>query len=301
MAFMSRRSASAAGKIILSGEYAVVFGKKGIAIASESNMIISLDESQKDDGLTVVWNQNIVDPIWTVYAQKVATAIVERTQPLSGTLVIENRLPLGKGMGSSTALIVAMCRCILGTDCKETALAIENELNPGNSGIDFAVIWEERPILFSRGKAPEVIELPEHLLAGSSLIDTGKPNETTPELVGWVKEKYAAELQQARVENPLPLIQGKPRKMGAGFLPAADKKNQTMKAIETIGNCTERILSGEPLKNVMRDHHRAQVSLGVVPERAQKIIADIEAKGGAAKVIGAGGRTGGGGMVLALP
>ncbi len=271
MAFMSRRSASAAGKIILSGEYAVVFGKKGIAISSKSNMIISLDESQKDDGLTVVWNQNIVDPVWTVYAQKVATAIVERTQPLSGTLVIENRLPLGKGMGSSTALIVAMCRCMLGTDCKETALAIENELNPGNSGIDFAVIWEERPILFSRGKAPEVIELPEHLLAGSSLIDTGKPNETTPELVSWVRQRYEA------------------------------GESSVVKAIETIGNCTERILSGEPLKNVMHDHHQAQVALGVVPEATQKIIADIEAKGGAAKVIGAGGRTEGGGMVLAIP
>ncbi len=297
---MPTRSATASGKIILSGEYAVVFGKKGIAIASESNMIISLDESQKNDGLTVVWSQSITDPVWTLYAQKVATAIIERTQPLSGTLVIENNIPLGKGMGSSTALIIAMCRCMLGTDCEATALAIENELNPGNSGIDFAVIWEERPILFSRGKTPEVIELPEHLLAGSRLIDTGKPNETTPELVGWVKEKYAAELQQTRVENPLPLIQGELRKMGAGFLPAVDKKNQTIEAIETIGNCTERILSGEALKSVMHDHHRAQVALGVVPEHAQKIIADIEAAGGAAKVIGAGGRTGGGGMVLAI-
>ncbi len=102
-------TASACGKIILSGEYAVVFGKKGIAIASESKMIISLNESRKNDGLTVVWNQKIMDPVWTLYAQKVATAIIERTQPLSGTLMIENNLPLGKGMGSSTSLIVAMC------------------------------------------------------------------------------------------------------------------------------------------------------------------------------------------------
>ncbi len=264
-------TASACGKIILSGEYAVVFGKKGIAIASESKMIISLNESRKNDGLTVVWNQKIMDPVWTLYAQKVATAIIERTQPLSGTLMIENNLPLGKGMGSSTSLIVAMCRCILGTDCEATALAIENELNPGNSGIDFAVIWEERPILFFKGQDPEVIELPEYLLAGSSLIDTGKPNETTPELVSWVRQRYESE------------------------------DSSVVKAVETIGLCTERILSGEPLRNVMRDHHRAQVVLGVVPESTQKIIADIEINGGAAKVIGAGGRTGGGGMVLSIP
>jgi mevalonate kinase len=42
------------------------------------------------------------------------------------------------------------------------------------------------------------------------------------------------------------------------------------------------------------------VKLGVVPETVQKLIENIEKTGGVAKVIGAGGRTGGAGIVLAL-
>lgn len=272
--------ASASGKIILSGEYAVVFGKRGIAIPSELRINISLSESQKNDGLTIAFVPSPlgggagvgvgVEDRWIKYAEKVTANIIERTTPLAGTLTIENNLPLGKGMGSSTSLVIAMCRCILRADCREIALAIENKVNPGNSGIDFAVISEEKPILFSKNNVPEVIELPKNLLTGISLIDTGTPNEATPELVAWVRTRYEA---------------GEPT---------------VLEAIDTIGRCTERILAGEALKTVMRDHHRAQIALGVVPEKTQKIIAEIESKGGSAKVLGAGGRTGGGGMVLAL-
>ena len=70
--------------------------------------------------------------------------------------------------------------------------------------------------------------------------------------------------------------------------------------LKTIGNCTERLVRGEPLDAVMRDHNRAQITLGVVPPDVEKLIAAIEQIGGAGKVIGAGSRTGGAGMVLAL-
>ena len=53
-------------------------------------------------------------------------------------------------MGSSTAIVVALARCFLGENCKEEALAIEDIINKGHSGLDFAVIWEERPIRYSR-------------------------------------------------------------------------------------------------------------------------------------------------------
>ncbi|MBI2523739.1 hypothetical protein HYW11_00780, partial [Candidatus Peregrinibacteria bacterium] len=72
------------------------------------------------------------------------------------------------------------------------------------------------------------------------------------------------------------------------------------RALQTIGHCTERLIAGESPLIVFSDHHRAQVALGVVPELVQKLIADIEQTGGAAKVIGAGGRISGGGMVFAL-
>ncbi|MDD5056201.1 MAG: hypothetical protein PHZ00_08130 [Candidatus Peribacteraceae bacterium] len=266
---------SACGKIILSGEHAVVLGYPGIAVPTNERMSVTLENSGGTD-LRIHWPD--VSDKWLKYGEKIVTAIRRfslgnpsaRLQAKGGILRIKTDLPLGKGMGSSTALVIALCRCLLGNDCRSEAVKIEDEMNPNHSGIDFAVIWEEKPIFFRKGAAPKRINLTANILKESRLIDTGTPNEPTPELVAWVRSRFEA-----------------------GEIPVCN-------AIETIGRCTERIVAGEPLKPVIRDHHRAQIALGVVTSEAQKIIAEIEKKGGAAKVLGAGARTGGGGMVLRL-
>ncbi len=260
---MESRSASASGKIILSGEYAVLLGKRAVAVPADKQLTVSF-VPKRTGGITIVWKD--APPHWIEYTERVLRELEAATGPLHGTVTIESGLPLGKGMGSSTALVIATARCLLGGDSEAIARRTEDAVNPGHSGLDFAVIWNGKPTLFERGRPPETIELPQGILEGSQLIDTGTPNETTPELVAWVRSR------QAKLKQP----------------------------IETIGQCTERLLRGEPLKEIMRDHHRAQVALGVVPEVVQKKIAMIEAAGGSAKVLGAGARMGGGGMVLVL-
>ena len=123
-----------------------------------------------------------------------------------------------------------------------------------------------QPVYFQKDRGAVPIGLPGEVLQNAILVDTGAPNETTPELVKWIRSR--------------------------------EKENA--EAIELIGTCTERLAKGESVKEVIRDHHRAQVMLGVVPPHVAGFIAAIEKLGGAAKVIGAGGRTGGGGMVLAV-
>lgn len=264
---MDQASASASGKIILSGEYAVVFGKRGIAIPSSMSIDVRFTPHKNDP--IIEWEREETRASSTAYAKNVAEEIREHSGR-TGTFRIGGMLPIGKGMGASTAIVIAMCHAAIGEDCKEVAQAIEDTVNPGHSGLDFAVIWNEAPLVFRKKENPVPIAIDLSFLRSTKLIDTGAPEETTPELVSWVRTRYES---------------GEP---------------ETIRAIETIGNCTERILSGEPLKNVMRDHHRAQIALGVVPQNAQEIIARIEKDGGAAKIIGAGGRTGGGGMVLKL-
>lgn len=276
-ALQKKHTSSASGKIILSGEYAVVFGYRGIAIPSERRVHISFIQKQKNDASTIDWHDETANDHLREYAQKIALLITEKTG-ITGQFTIENHLPLGKGMGSSTAFVIAITKSALGDDCEQIAREIEDTVNPGNSGLDFTVIWHEKPVLFKRGSEPDFIDLPKNLLQGMTLIDTGTPNEPTPELVAWIRSKYPA----AGTPGP-----GEPTKI--------------FNAITSIGNCTERILKGEPIKDVMKDHHRAQVALGVVPEATQKIIAGIEKKGGVAKVIGAGAKTGGGGMVMVVP
>jgi len=266
------RCASACGKIILSGEYAVVFGFPGIAIPAPLRVTATFMENPHLHDIIVDWD---TDAEWTAYVQEIINCCISIGSVHAGTLRIKNSIPLGKGMGSSTALVIAITKCLLGEECKNEAQRIENALNPGGSGIDFAVIWNEKPILFRKGSDSETIELPDNFLSNTMLLDSGAPDQQTPELVAWISDRYTKDMN----------VKG---------------------AIETIGECTEKIIatskkiSYDSLQRIIRAHHNAQESLGVVTEEAKNMIKKIEQEGGSAKVVGAGGRTGGSGMVLAV-
>jgi mevalonate kinase len=207
------------------------------------------------------------DGVWLSTARKIIKLIEARVGPLSGKLKIQNTLPLGKGMGSSTAIVIALARCFLGNNCKDEALAIENIINKGHSGIDFAAIWEERPIIITGGRY-EFTDLPKTLQNGF-LFDTGVPVEPTSVILQRLKKRFP-------------------------------KEKILMDSLEIIGNCTERLLSGENPLAVFPDHHRGQVGLGVVPPQVRSLIEKIEQSGGAAKAARSGGKTGGVGMVFAV-
>ncbi|MBI3619442.1 hypothetical protein HY213_05425 [Candidatus Peregrinibacteria bacterium] len=263
---MSARTVSVSGKIILSGDHAVVSGLPGIAMPSRQRMTVTFEE--RDSGtLEVRCDPSMTHPAWQNYLDH----IVRESEKIAdrkwfGTITIESDIPIGKGMGSSTSAVIAIARCLFGEGCENHAQQIEDAVNPGNSGLDFAVIWNNRPLRFQRGHEPKDIALPSSLAQEMILIDTGTPSETTPQLVAWVQSC----------------------------------KSELLPHLETIGRCTERIDRGEPLASVIPDHHRAQIALGVVPQPVQALIGAIEQEGGVAKVIGGGGRTGGGGIVLAL-
>jgi|SRR3989344_4474404 len=257
------RTSFAPGKIILSGEYAVLFGFPGIAVPVSHGIKATFKEDASCKGVEI---EDAANTAVRAYIEKIV-AVCGKNQPnLCGQLSIRSTIPFGKGLGSSTALVVAITRALIGEDARETAVAIEDALNPGNSGLDFNVIWENAPILFRKGTAPKHSDLPSVQLQNSTLSDTGLPSESTAQLVAWVRSR------EKELREPLSII----------------------------GNCTERLVQGEQLESVMRDHHRAQVALGVVPSEVQKLIVEIERGGGSAKVIGAGARTGSAGMVLAV-
>ena len=259
-------TAFAPGKIILSGEYSMVFGHPGIAVPTKMGMHVSFQEATDTHGIEIQWDDLANYTSWRQYIKAILQRCTKRKNIPSGLLEIKNKIPLGKGMGSSTALVIAVTKCLLESKCEEDALTIEDELNFGHSGMDFSVIWLNEPIHFSKKEGPRPITLPENALSGAFLVDTGKPNETTVDLVAWIRER----------------------------------EQKVSGALDTIADCAKRLAEGEELHTVMQDHHKAQVELGVVPEKVQTFISEIENKGGSAKVIGAGGRTGGGGMVLAL-
>lgn len=303
---MQKTIGLAVGKIILSGEYAVVFGYPGIAVPAPFTVTATFYATPHDT-LTITYsgidNEAYLHRILAEVQKHTGPYLIGR-QALHGHLTIKNTIPIGRGMGSSTALVIAICRCLLGhiplpfkgedkgEGYKQIALSIENAVNPGHSGLDFEVIWNEQPLLFQKGKPPQLLGTTINrlivILSSAVLIDTGNPKEMTAELIAWVKENSLSLRERARVRG----------------------------ATQAIAHCTERLLAGESPFTVFPDHHRAQVALGVVPKPVQDLIAEIESSGGVAKVIGAGGRSsegmkipsearsaeprGGGGMVLAL-
>jgi len=265
---MPRTVAHACGKIIVSGNISNSFGKRALAVPVDMHITAIWDKSENNqEGLRIVWAGRKKNGVWLTTARKIIKLIEARVGRLSGNLTIRNTIPLGKGVGSSTAIVVALARCFLGRNCKDEALAIEDVINKAHSGIDFAAIWEERPILIKSGKYT-CTDLPKQLQHGF-LVDTGRPVVPTSIILQRLKERSSSE-----------------RKL--------------RDSLETIGNCTERLLSGEDPLTVFPDHHRGQVGLGVVPPRVRKLIEMIEQSGGAAKAARSGGDTGGVGMVFAV-
>ncbi|MCA9362553.1 hypothetical protein KC906_04210, partial [Candidatus Kaiserbacteria bacterium] len=169
------KTISAPGKIILSGEYAVLYGYSGIAVPAPLSVSVSFTPGDEDD-IVCDWEAN---DEWTEYVQDIINHCVALGNIEPGALHIENQIPLGKGMGSSTAFVIAIAKCLLGDDCKEQAMVIEDAVNPGHSGLDFAVIWNNTPVVFRRGEDPKQIDLPADLLRGALLIDTGTPDQQT--------------------------------------------------------------------------------------------------------------------------
>jgi|TARA_Y100000310_G_C20697849_1_gene827006 mevalonate kinase len=261
---------SASGKIILTGEYAVVFGYPGIAIPSPLNVTSEFEEDRNCDGIEVEWEEIKGDANWNAYLKDILNQIQRfKGKIIQGRLKITNEIPLGKGMGSSTSLIIAISKCFLGNKSKSEALAIEKSLSPHNSGIDFNVIWENSPILYKKEEGFTPIELPDDILKDAILIDTGKPNETTSELVDIVTK-----------------------------LRESDPKIED--ALKQIAECTQRLIDKDDFESIIKDNYQSQLLLGIVPKPVQDLIAEIESSGGSAKVLGAGGRTGGGGMALVI-
>lgn len=265
---MLRKVGHACGKIILSGNMANRFGKRALAVPVDMYVTVTWEKSDNPkEGVRIVWAGQKADGVWITTARKIIKLIEAHVGRLSGKLTIRNTLPLGKGMGSSTAIVVALARCFLGENCKDEALAIEDIINKGHSGMDFAAIWEERPIVIQRNSY-QFTEVPTGLQRGF-LVDTGLPAAPTSIIVQRLKKRVLRE-------------------------------KILMDSVETIGNCTERLLSGEDPLTVFPDHYRGQVNLGVIPPRVRSLIEKIQRSGGAAKAARLGGATGGVGMVFAV-
>lgn len=203
-------------------------------------------------------------------------------------LKIESQIPPGAGLGTSatTALVVAgAITLFLGKDFNrdviyQIACVIEHRKHGHISGGDISapcfgnLIWFRKETDEFRIIQPLSFSINKKFTENFVLIDSGKPQESTGEMVALVRklQKEQPNLLNKFLENQEMLV-----------------KN----LLTVIKNSNE-----SEFINIIKEGERNLESVGVVSPYVQSIIRQIEKSGGAGKICGAGGKTKATGILL---
>lgn len=194
--------------------------------------------------------------------------------PRSGVdIALDSELPFGSGLGSSAAVILTLLKGLQPSADPETLrrLAHQGEQfqHGRSSGLDVVTCLYETLVSGQNGEFhPVSLSGP---LPPFRLYHAGKPQSTTGECVALVREQHPA---------------------GHGIWAHFETTTLAMHAAVLAHDLNA-------FREAVRANHALLVEIGVVPEPVQKAVHAIEAMGGAAKICGAGSIHGpGAGTVL---
>lgn len=209
-------------------------------------------------------------------------------------ITVTSGLPAGSGLGSSAAVaaatIGALMKAVKGlwnpVRIHELAHEVEKIAHGNPSGADVTavvyggLVWFRKEFEFLRS----IWSLPlgQYTIPRFFAIDTGKPQESTKEMVKVVASKMLSPSTSLRVNNRTKIEQI-----------FSDQERQTKRLILALRSADTK----ELVATIMQGEHNLE-QLGVVGQKAQRVIRDIESSGGAAKISGAGGVRGGSGILL---
>ena len=303
--------AIAPGKLILSGEHSVVYDRPAVAMAIDRSVVATIEDA--DDGrisfdlpgmdereaFTLLALRDFKRRAITNYhlfleGQLGICEVLYKPVDLfkfgfitlldglhrsldSGVVIkLKSNLPVGSGMGSSAASVLSELRAMghyLRVDFKpewyyEFSLESEKLQHGHPSGVDSYISLYGGCAAFEKGKAQSV-PLPRMQMF---LVETGSPETSTGECVVQVKEQFENDQIWDDFESITREVENAVRENNEGLMRA-----------------------------LLRENHRLLCRIGVVPEKVQRFVADVEAAGGVAKICGAGSIRGDpGGVVLVL-
>jgi len=299
------------GKLILSGEHSVVYGKPSVAMAIDRSVTATIEESREGevvfdlpdinerDSFTLLALQDFKRRTLNNYRQFLDGDLgirdvlhkpvdlfkfgfitlldgVHRKLDSGIVIKLKSNLPLGSGMGSSAASVLSELRALghyLRIDFRpewayEFSMEAEKLQHGHPSGVDSYISLHGGCATFENGEA-QSIPLPRMQMY---LVETGVPDVTTGECVVQVKEQF----ENDRIWN--------------------DFEDVTREVEQAVRKNDDALM-----RSLLRENHRLLCRIGVVPEKVQQFVGDVEAAGGAAKVCGAGSVRGeNGGVVLVL-
>jgi mevalonate kinase len=298
MKIMAKTQSVAPGKLILSGEHSVVYGNPALVMATNRYVtttvqpqaasqitfhfpdlkgacnltfekLIQVKNRLRENYQRFIENHlNIGDVLQEPIelAQFVLSLLLEAagiTSLKRMNINIQSDIPMGCGMGSSAAAILSMLSAIahylqislspeLFFNLAQTA---ENIQHGHSSGLDLlssmrgGCLYVKKDTISPR--TPPALPL--------YIMNTGQPQVTTGDCVATVAPYF----NQTDIGNDF-----------AAVTDAMDQAFQCNKMSDVI--------------TAIRENHKLLNTIGVVPLKEQQMIADIEQKGGAAKISGAG-------------
>lgn len=301
----------APGKIILSGEHAVVHGHPALVMAIDRYMTVSIQPTQHNDILLklsdlgqehrlpiiqllglkkniaenynqfragvlpikkVLKNENeLIHFALGLFLEKVATYSLRGMKIELKSTILPNA-----GMGSSAALIVSILLALFYYFEEPFTLADFYQMS---------LVVENLQHGFSSG-----LDLKASLQGGMLYFKNHTVSERmVPDFTFFLaytgKSLYST---GECIEKTAPFF--KKKAMGRDFEAVTTAFDQAL-ALEDF----------QTLKHVMRENHRLLLKIGVVPRRVQAFVHSIEKNGGAAKISGAGSIAGdGAGIVIIL-
>ena len=282
---------SAPGKIILSGEHSVVYGKPAFVTAVNLRLSVTIHECkpQIKDKPSDSEGKKIHEAVMKIedtvinYLQKQT-----KLKKKSFSYFYKSDIPIGSGMGSSAAFCVATVAALLHfyTGCEHDKQIINSLAYQGEkyfhgmpSGVDVSascfggLIFYRKEFEFLKNISSLNFKIPKKIQDQLILIDSGQPVESTEQMVKHVGKRYN--------ENP--------------------------KLIETVLNTMEKLTKRMVVSIVKEDmrlfqetvqeNQKELENLGIVSKQTSELLKNLQAYG-VGKVTGAGGITEGSGLIM---
>lgn len=271
---------SVPGKVNIMGEHAIVYGKPSILAAVNLRMTITVERMPRQkspDKNLIIESQEPTGYIRHAIEVVQKDSKLENLPPMKVT--VTSQIPSGYHLGSSAAVAVGTVGAVTyflkklwnPIAINQLAYEVEKKQHGNPSGGDNTAVtmggflWYRKELEFLKSMWQLPIRLPKHV-SNFFLIDTGKPKETTGEMVAMVAasvKRQASRMEKLFSENEI----------------------QTKRVAVALKEGNENTLT-----DAIREGERTLERMGVVSKKVMPLIRKIEASGGAAKILGGGGQ-----------
>ncbi|WP_226037290.1 mevalonate kinase [Aquibacillus saliphilus] len=274
---------SSHGKLILVGEHSVVYGKPAIALPFPLVKVKANVELINDT--IIIKSRYYVGPLNKIpeKMEGIAVCIKETLKrlekPVTGLLInLESTIPLGRGLGSSAAVAIAVVRSLFAyfdrelskEELMELAHLAETYAHGNPSGIDTAAASNDGPIWFQKDNQIESLQIG----ASFNLIvaDTGRIGNTHA-AVASIKDKFKSDSKATQ---------------------------QLINQLGEVSEQTREALSNGSVKSLgklLNSAHDQLTKLGVSDDGLNKLVRTARNAGALGAKLTGGGR---GGCIIAL-